>query len=94
MELKQGSVVKVYEDGEALDEGVILSVGEYGDKKIHKIEFKSSILKIDDIVEFVNFFEREDDDEDKTWHVLFKNPMHPNRKTYSDDTPAYVFKLI
>ncbi len=86
-------MVELFENGEAIDEGIILGVGRYGELSLPKISYKSSILKVEAIVEFINFVEK-DDDEEKAWVILFKNPMHPNVRVYSNSLPVYKFRII
>ncbi|MFZ4632138.1 MAG: hypothetical protein ACOYL8_02945 [Patescibacteria group bacterium] len=89
--LETGVKVKVLENDELIDEGIILGVGLHGKRSFRKIEFKSSILKIEGIIEFITFSE---DDDGEEWYVLFKNPMHPAEKITSDCLPTYKFKPI
>lgn len=96
--LENGTKVEIYEDKIKLDEGTIIGTGTYGKNAIPKVEYKSDYLKIEGIIEFVVFFEfvvfLGGNYNNQEWKLLFKHPMHPDKKLIYCSGPVYTFKKI
>lgn len=83
-----GQSVKMLENGEVIDEGILKKIGTGGDPKRFEIEFESKKLYPNSTEEFVFF--PSNDEKMAGWRVLFKDPMGYGR-CYSKRGPLYVF---
>lgn len=86
--LISGATVQIHQNGEKIDEGLILSVGVWGKESIQKIEYKSTFLRLEGIIEFVSY------KGDENYQVLCKNPMTPNQKICNPVIPEYVITTL
>ena len=90
--LATGVKVEVYEDDKKLDEGIIVGTGKYGENAIAKVEYKSDYLKIEGIIEFVIF--SSENSQNQEWKLLFRHPMHPDKKLIYCSGAVYTFKKM
>lgn len=86
--LFSGAKVDVFQDGEKVDEGTILSF-EPGDEK-QTLKFKSEELRIDGILEFGSL--SHENSENSGWLYLFKDPFNPLKRCFCHSGPVYHFK--
>lgn len=82
--LIQGMAVQVHQDGEKIDEGLVLSVSVWEKNSVPKIEYKSTFLRIEGIIDFVSLTR------DDKYQFLFKNPINPAQKICYQCAPEYI----
>jgi len=85
--LKSGTKVEIQQNGEIIDRGFILTVSVWGSESIPKIEYKSTFLRLEGIIEFVYIAETH------AWHFLVKNPLSPLQKLCHESKPGYSIEI-
>jgi len=83
-----GQLVKMLENGEFIDEGILKRIDMGGEPERFEIEFESKKLYPGSAEEFI-FFPHHDE-KMAGWRMLFKDPMAYGR-CYSQRGPLYVF---
>jgi hypothetical protein len=88
--LAPGMKVDVYQDGQKIDEGVILKTGTCSNQEGSTLKFKSELLRIEGILEFGNF--NNEHRADAKWFYIFPDPFEPLKKCISPSSLGYEFR--
>ena len=90
-ELVPGMAVKVFYEGNEIDEGTIVVVDTYGENKVPHLEVKSSNEELHETIEFVSSSGINSDEEN--WTHIFDDPMQIGIKCYSSRASDYKLQL-